>query len=206
MLQIGGRPVGAARRAHRRAVPLDARRLRRRRSGRARGALNLADPGSGFPTEVWANAADAEAERAARATLRRAPFDALVLDSRVEREQALRNDPISRGSLAMLAIAAAAAFLLALFALALTTLADLRDDRDALLDLESQGRHRARFAGSFASGSSSSALAGLVGGVVAGAILAGDRHRRRRGLCVRNVAGASARQRSTDPGLVLAGS
>ena len=101
--------------------------------------LDLAEPGTGFPTEVWANASSAGAERAARATLHRAPFDALVLDSRVEREASLRDDPIARGSLAMLAIAAGAAFLLALFAVALTTIADLRDDRDALLDLESQG-------------------------------------------------------------------
>ena len=139
MLQIGGRPV--ALRVVRTAERFPSTRGDFAIADRAglEAALNLADPGSGFPTEVWANAADAEAERAARSTLRRAPFDALVLDSRVEREQALRNDPISSGSLAMLAIAAAAAFLLALFALALTTLADLRDDRDALLDLESQG-------------------------------------------------------------------
>ena len=135
-------------------------------------ALNLAEPGSGFPTEVWANARTTDAERAARATLRRPPFDALVLDSRVEREAALRDDPIARGSLAMLAVAAAAAFLLALLAVALTTIADLRDDREALLDLESQGappvllrrlvRTRQLIVGAL----------GVVGGVLAGLLLA----------------------------------
>ena len=167
-------------------------------------ALNLADPGSGFPTEVWANAADAEAERAARSTLRRAPFDALVLDSRVEREQALRDDPISRGSLAMLAIAAAAAFLLALLALALTTLADLRDDRDALLDLESQGASPSTLRRVVRIRQLVVGLAGLIGGVLAAAILAG---------IVTDVVAVSASgtapvpplEPSNDPGLVLAG-
>jgi hypothetical protein len=134
-------------------------------------ALNLVEPGTGFPTEVWAPATTSDAEQEARAALRRAPFDRLVLDSRVEREEALRDDPIARGSLAMLAIAAGAAFLLALFALALTTIADLRDDREALLDLESQGappgllrrlvRTRQLLVGAL----------GLVGGLLAGALL-----------------------------------
>ena len=134
-------------------------------------ALNLAEPGSGFPTEVWANAATDDAEREARATLRRPPFDPLVLDSRVEREAALRDDPIARGSLAMLAIAAGAAFLLALFALALATIADLRDDRDALLDLESQGAPPALLRRLVRSRQLVVGALGLAGGVVAGALL-----------------------------------
>src|SRR5215207_2262484 len=204
VLQIGGRPV-ALRVVH------AAERFPSTRGDFAvvdraglEGALNIVDPGSGFPTEVWANAADAEAERGARSALRRAPYDALVLDSRVERERELRDDPIARGSLAMLAIAAGAAFLLALLALALTTLADLRDDREALLDLESQGaspdtlrrlvRMRQLVVG----------LAGVVGGLLAGAILAG---------IVVDVVAVSASgsspvpplEPSTDAGLVLAG-
>lgn len=167
-------------------------------------ALNLADPGSGFPTEVWANAADPQAERAARSALRRAPYDALALDSRVEREQALRDDPIARGSLGMLAIAAGAAFLLALFALALTTLADLRDDREALLDLESQGASPSTLRRVVRIRQLVVGLAGLVGGVVAGAILA---------AIVTDVVAVSASgtspvpplEPSTDPGLVFAG-
>ncbi|HET9674625.1 MAG TPA: FtsX-like permease family protein [Gaiellaceae bacterium] len=134
-------------------------------------ALNLAEPGTGFPTEVWANANSAGAERAARATLRRAPFDALVLDSRVEREASLRDDPIARGSLAMLAIAAGAAFLLALFAVALTTIADLRDDRDALLDLESQGAPPALLRRLVRTRQIVVGALGLAGGVLAGLLL-----------------------------------
>jgi hypothetical protein len=154
-------------------------------------ALNLAEPGSGFPTEVWANASTAVAERDARSALRRAPFDTLVLDSRVEREEALRDDPIARGSLAMLGIAAAAAFLLALFALALTTIADLRDDREALLDLESQGappgllRRLVR---------TRQLVVGCSGfsGRGRGRAARGDRGRRRRGLGLRDAARAAA--------------
>ena len=204
VLQVGGRPV--ALRVVRTAERFPSTRGDFAIADRAglEAALNLADPGSGFPTEVWANAADADAERAARSTLRRAPFDALVLDSRVEREQALRDDPISSGSLAMLAIAAAAAFLLALFALALTTLADLRDDRDALLDLESQGASPGTLRRVVRIRQLVVGLAGLVGGVVAGAILAG---------IVTDVVAVSASgtspvpplEPSTDPGLVLAG-
>jgi hypothetical protein len=204
VLQVGGRPV--ALRVVRTAERFPSTRGDFAIADRAglEAALNLADPGSGFPTEVWANAADAEAERAARSTLRRAPFDSLVLDSRVEREQALRDDPISSGSLAMLAIAAAAAFLLALFALALTTLADLRDDRDALLDLESQGASPGTLRRVVRIRQLVVGLAGLVGGVVAGAILAG---------IVTDVVAVSASgtspvpplEASTDPGLVLAG-
>ena len=103
------------------------------------GALNLIEPGSAFPTEVWANAGNAAAERRAERALSRAPFDALELDSRAEREADLRGDPLARGSLAMLATGAAAALLLALLAVALATLADVRDDRAELFDLESQG-------------------------------------------------------------------
>jgi hypothetical protein len=204
VLQVGGRPV--ALRVVRAAERFPSTRGDFAVADRAglESALNLAEPGSGFPTELWVNAADAEAERAARSALRRAPFDALVLDSRVEREQALRDDPISRGSLAMLAIAAAAAFLLALFALALTTLADLRDDREALLDLESQGAAPSTLRRVVRIRQLVVGFAGVVGGVVAGAILAG---------IVTDVVAVSASatspvpplEPSTDPGLVLAG-
>jgi ABC-type antimicrobial peptide transport system permease subunit len=144
------------------------------------------------------------AERAARAALRRAPYDALILDSRVERERVLRDDPIARGSLAMLAIGAAAAFLLALFALALTTLADLRDDRDALLDLESQGASPRTLRRIVRLRQLVVGLAGLVGGVIAGAVLVG---------IVADVVAVSASgtspvpplEPSTDPALALAG-
>jgi hypothetical protein len=204
VLQIGGRPV--ALRVVRTAERFPSTRGDFAVADRAglESALNLAEPGSGFPTEVWANGIDAQAERAARAALRRAPYDTLLLDSRVERERALRDDAIARGSLAMLAIAASAALLLALFALALTTLADLRDDRDALLDLESQGASPSTLRRVVRLRQVVVGLAGLVGGVVAGAILAG---------IVTDVVAVSASatspvpplEPSTDLGLVIAG-
>jgi hypothetical protein len=204
VLQVGGRPV--ALRVVRTVERFPSARGDFAVADRAglESALNLADPGSGFPTEIWVNAADAEAERAARSTLRRAPFDALVLDSRVEREQALRADPIARGSLAMLAVAASAAFLLALFALALTTLADLRDDREALLDLESQGASPSTLRRIVRIRQLVVGVTGLGGGVVAGTLLAG---------IVTDVVAVSASgtspvpplEPSTDLGLVLAG-
>lgn len=204
VLQIGGRPVALR-------IVRTAERFPSTRGdfavvdrGGLEGALNLADPGSGFPTEVWANAVDARAERIARAALRRSPYDALVLDSRVEREQALRDDPIARGSLAMLAIAAGAACLLALFALALTTLSDLRDDCESLLDLESQGAPPSTLRRVVRVRQLVIGVVGLVGGVAAGAVLAG---------IVTDVVAVSASgtspvpplSPSTDPGLVLVG-
>jgi len=135
-------------------------------------ALNLAAPGSGFPTEVWANAATPAAEEAARARLRRAPFDALVLDSRVERETTLREDPLARGALGMLVLTTGAALLLALLAVALATLADLRDDRLELLDLESQGAPPALLRRLVRLRQLGACVLGLIGGVLTGALLA----------------------------------
>lgn len=133
-------------------------------------ALNTERPGSGFTTEVWV---DASAGRRAdlERDLRRPPFDALELDSRSERVDELRREPIGHASLLMLAVAAFVALGLALIGLLLGTLADLRDDRGELFDLEAQGvsppglrRHvrlRVLAVGLF----------GLAGGALAGAAL-----------------------------------
>jgi hypothetical protein len=136
------------------------------------GALNLVEPGSALPTEVWANAASSAAERRAERALARAPFDALELDSRAEREAALRSDPLARGSLAMLGLAAAAALLLALVAVALATLADVRDDRAELFDLETQGAPPALLRRLVRLRQAPALVLGIAGGALVGAALA----------------------------------
>ena len=134
--------------------------------------LDLAAPGSGFSTEVWANAETPAAAAAARATLARPPYDVLVLDSRQAREEELRADPVARGALAMLAVAAVGALLLALLAIVLATVADLRDDRDELVDLESQGASPELLRRLVRLRQLGTGILGLVAGVVAGAVLA----------------------------------
>jgi hypothetical protein len=135
-------------------------------------ALNVVDPGSGFATEAWVNARDDADEARLRALLHRAPFDALQLDSRVERERALRGDPLSRGSLSMLALGAVAALLLALLAIALGTVADVRDDRAELLDLESQGAAPSLLRALVRARQGVVAVVGAGGGIAAGLVLA----------------------------------
>ena len=102
-------------------------------------ALNVAQPGAGVVNELWLNARSDAAEVRLRNRLRRAPWDALVADSRVERENALRAQPLARVSLALLAAGALVALVLALLAVALTTLGDVRDERPEFVDLEAQG-------------------------------------------------------------------
>jgi hypothetical protein len=136
------------------------------------GALNLVAPGSGFPTEAWGNTSDAAAEAAALERLRRPPFDQLVLDSRRERERALREDPIARGALAMLAVASGAALLLALLAVVLAALGDVRDDRRELLELETQGAGPSLLRRVVRLRQLAVGLVGSAGGIVVGAVLA----------------------------------
>nr|MBA2474793.1 hypothetical protein [Actinomycetota bacterium] len=135
-------------------------------------AMNLAAPGSGFATEAWLDATTPAAETTVRSRLRRAPFDALVLDSRVEREARLRGDPLARGALAMLLVGAAISLLLALLALALAALSDLRDDRRELLDLETQGAAPRLLRRLIRLRQLGAGTLGLVGGLLTGAVLA----------------------------------
>jgi len=72
----------------------------------------------------------------------------------------------------MLVLAAAAALLLALLAVALSTLADLRDDRQELLDLESQGAPPALLRRLVRLRQLGACVLGLIGGVLTGAFLA----------------------------------
>jgi hypothetical protein len=135
-------------------------------------ALNLAAPGSGFSTEVWVNGTTPAAEAAARARLRRAPYDVLALDSRVERETRLRSDPLARGALTMLLGAAAISLLLALVALALAVADDLRDERGELLDLETQGARPSTLRRLVQLRQLAAAALGVASGLVTGGVLA----------------------------------
>jgi hypothetical protein len=131
-------------------------------------ALNAERPGSARTNEIWLSSQDPNALEAA---LARPPFSNLAIDSHARLERFLRNDPLARGSLLVLAGAAGIALALALVGIALGLVADVRDEHGELFDLESQGarpatlrRHlrlRALAVGAF----------GVAGGLVTGAIL-----------------------------------
>src|SRR5439155_736078 len=98
-------------------------------------ALNAAQPGAGFPTELWLDSRQAGlAER-----LRRPPFDVLSVASRAGLERQLRRDPVARAAVAMLEVAAVTALVLALVGLGLGVVSERRDEAADLFDLEAQG-------------------------------------------------------------------
>jgi len=100
--------------------------------------LNAAQPGAGFPTELWLD--PPASRRAALAErLRRPPFDVLSVASRAGLERRLRTDPVSQAAVAMLEAAALTALVLALIGLGLGIVAERRDDAAELFDLEAQG-------------------------------------------------------------------
>jgi hypothetical protein len=90
--------------------------------------LDLAQPGFGTPTEVWLAADTSVHEKALRLLLHEAPYRALKVDSRMERYDTLRTDPLSRMTLAVLLGSAALAALLAAGALALNAVAERSED------------------------------------------------------------------------------
>ena len=106
---------------------------------RRRGPPPPPRPGSVVPTEVWLDSGpDDSAERLAGA-LARPPYDRLAVDSQARVEHRLRDDPLARGALIVLAGAAVSAALLALAGLVLLVSADTRDERRELHDLEVEG-------------------------------------------------------------------
>jgi hypothetical protein len=88
--------------------------------------------------EVWVNSPQGEASSLSK-KLHERPFDALRTLSHRELEARLREDPIARGSIAMLIATAAIALILATFGLLLGGLSEIRDERRELFDLEAQG-------------------------------------------------------------------
>lgn len=131
-------------------------------------ALNAEQPGAARTNEIWLTSNDPTTLEQA---LTRPPFSVLAVESHAKLERSLRDEPLARGSLLVLAGAALVALALALVGIALGLVSDLRDEHGELFDLESQGarpatlrRHlrlRALAVGSF----------GVAGGLVTGAVL-----------------------------------
>jgi hypothetical protein len=133
-------------------------------------ALNGARPGAAIPNEIWVSAPD-EALPGLERALQRKPFDALELRSRGAVERDLRDEPIARGSLFVLASAALVGLGVALLGIVLGVISDLRDERGELYDLEAQGatpsllRRQVRLRAVLV------AAVGILGGLATGALL-----------------------------------
>jgi hypothetical protein len=140
-------------------------------AGLLESALNSTLPGSGTVNELWLNAP--EGGRALGAALRSGPFSALDLQSQAAREQALRADPLARGTLLTLVAAAVIALALGIVGLLLGVVSDLRDERGELFDLEAQGaapallRRQARLRAAVV------ASVGIAGGLLTAVVLSG---------------------------------
>ena len=138
-------------------------------TGLLESALNSTLPGSGKVNELWLNAP--QGAPSLEATLRSGPFAALDLQSQAATEQALRADPLARGTLLTLVAAALVALALAIVGLLLGVVSDLRDERGELFDLEAQGatpallRTQARIRAAVVAG------VGIAGGLVTAVVL-----------------------------------
>ena len=138
-------------------------------AGLLESALNSTLPGSGTVNELWLNAP--QGASAVKATLRSGPFAGLDLQSQAATEQALRADPLARGTLLTLVAAALVALALAIVGLLLGVVSDLRDERGELFDLEAQGatpallRTQARIRAAVVAG------VGIAGGLLTAVVL-----------------------------------
>ena len=131
-------------------------------------ALDAEQPGAARANEIWLSANDPQAlERA----LALPPFSVLTVESHAKLERSLRDEPLARGSLLVLAGAAAIALALALVGIALGLVSDVRDEHGELFDLESQGARPAMLRRHLRLRALAVASFGVAGGLVTGAIL-----------------------------------
>jgi hypothetical protein len=101
-------------------------------------ALGANDLPTAIPGELWLSTPPA-ATSGVGAALQASPFSSLAISSRAAIAIGLRDAPLARGIVISLLAAAAVALVLALVGLALATVGFVRDEGDALFDLESQG-------------------------------------------------------------------
>ena len=101
-------------------------------------AFDLLDPGYGTATEVWLAVPPANEARLA-AAIHQAPFDQLVTARRRAIENSLRNNPLSRFTLALFAVAGLVAGLLAIAATHLATQSDAAEQAPLHRALAAEG-------------------------------------------------------------------
>jgi len=126
-------------------------------------AANTLEPGVATPSELWV-----DAPPSAASTFARLPLEVV---SQAQRERDVHGDPVARGSIALLVVTAVVGLALAGVGLLLTVLGDLRDERGALFDLETQGATPAQLRRHVLLRAAVVGLLGLGGGIAAGAIV-----------------------------------
>ena len=150
-------------------------------------ALNAAVPGTALADEAWVAGPPSLGSRLDRADVR--------VSSRRTVEQALRSDPLARGTLLVLAAAALAALVLSLVGLALSVAVDLRDEDGELFDLETQGLGPTALRRQVTLRAATVLVLGLLGGLLLGATLA---------FAVLETLAVSANSTKPEPPLLLA--
>jgi hypothetical protein len=98
-------------------------------------AANTAEPGTTTASEIWVDGP----RPGAAARLARPPFSSLTVTSQRAAEAALRQDPLARGSVALLLATAVVALALAAVGVVLTVVGDVADEGGVLFDLSALG-------------------------------------------------------------------
>jgi ABC-type antimicrobial peptide transport system permease subunit len=104
-------------------------------------------------------------------TTHQPPAVPLQVSSQRAQERALRDDPIARGSIALLGVVAVVALLLAVAALTLTVIGDRSGERSSLRDLEVQGATPAEQRRHLRLRAAVVGVLGVAGGIGAGAVV-----------------------------------
>jgi hypothetical protein len=102
-------------------------------------ALNAIRPGTGQANEIWLDASRRSADRPIAEALERPPFDVLAIESREALLEALRSEPLARGTLIVLVAGMAVALVLGIVGVLLLVVTDSRGQSRELFDLETQG-------------------------------------------------------------------
>jgi hypothetical protein len=130
-------------------------------------AVTASAPGAAVADEAWIDGPaglTSRLERAAGAT-------PVVVASRRAVEDELRDDPLARGTVAVLAAGSLVALVLAVLAVLLVVSVELRDESGDFFDLESQGMAPAALRGQVILRLASLAAFGVLCGLVTGAVL-----------------------------------
>jgi putative ABC transport system permease protein len=133
-------------------------------------AIGASDLPASIPDELWLSTPPSASARVA-SLLGAQPYSSLAVSSRAAIAAGLRDEPLARGIVDLLLVAAAAALALALVGLGLVTAGFLRDERDLLFDLESQGIGPRALAACLRWRALALAAAGLAGGAALGAVM-----------------------------------
>lgn len=130
-------------------------------------ASNARAPGSAVPSELWID----QPKPGAPGRLTEHPFSALDTSSQRAAYDALRGDPLARGTLAILLVTAIVGLALAAIGLLLTVIGDMRDESGELFDLEAQGATPADIRDHLLLRALCVAAIGLAGGLAAGVVV-----------------------------------